>query len=276
VVLITGASGGIGSAATVEFAARGFDVIATMRDPARGDALAALLRDAGLTATVVALDVADDASTAGAIGSILAERGSIDVVVSNAGIGLDGTTEELSIDEFRSCFETNVFGSIRLLHGLLPQWRARGAGRFIAVSSTAGAVGMPFNDAYCSSKFALEGLLESLAPVVALHGISVSILEPGQVAGEFTSRSGPPSGRRPGGPYAESRSTFQGVQDAGFRASQSPAEIAVQLADIAQEESPALRYQSSEAVRSLVGLSLSDLDGRRVTRATSRWITPPS
>ena len=131
-----------------------------------------------------------------------------------------------------------MLGSVRLLHALLPVWRAHGGGRFIAVSSTAGIVGMPFNDAYCASKFALEGLLESLHPVVARHGILISVVEPGPVVGDFAHRSGAPAGRAPDGPYASARATFQAVQDGGYDAAQHDEEIAALLWQVASEPNP--------------------------------------
>ena len=185
VVLVTGCSSGIGMAAAVEFARQGATVVATMRDLDRSSALRDALAAAGCEADVRALDVDGDEAVPRVLSEVSRDHGGVDIVVSNAGIGIDGTTEELSLAEFRRSFETNVLGSVRMLHALLPAWRARGSGRLIAVSSVSGALGMPFNDAYCMSKFALEGLLESLHPVVAQHGIHVSVVEPGPVAGDF-------------------------------------------------------------------------------------------
>ncbi|MFM2073329.1 MAG: hypothetical protein RLZZ623_3593 [Actinomycetota bacterium] len=271
VTLITGCSSGIGFAAALEFARRGHTVVATMRHPERADGLNAALIGAGVTADVRALDVADDASVVASVAAVLADHGRIDVVVSNAGIGIDGTTEELSLDDFRASFETNVLGSVRLLQAVLPTWRAAGGGRFVAVSSVAGVVGQPFNDAYCTSKFALEGLLESLAPVVAQHGIHVSLVEPGPVAGDFAHKHGPPAGRNVG-PYAESRARFQVVQDGGYAVAQTNQEIAALLADVAEAETPMLRYQTSEMVSKMLGLKIKDMSGERVIGMTSRWI----
>jgi NAD(P)-dependent dehydrogenase (short-subunit alcohol dehydrogenase family) len=166
-VLITGCSSGIGLAASVEFARQGCDVVATLRDVGRSQPLRDALADVDCDADIRVLDVADDDSVAAGVAAIVADHDGIDVVISNAGLGIDGTTEELSIADFRLSFETNVLGSVRLLHAMMPLWRSAGRGRFIAVSSVSGAIGQPFNDAYCMSKFALEGMLESLAPVAA-------------------------------------------------------------------------------------------------------------
>jgi NAD(P)-dependent dehydrogenase (short-subunit alcohol dehydrogenase family) len=272
VVLVTGCSSGIGMAAAVEFARQGATVVATMRDLDRSGALRDSLAAAGCEADVRALDVDGDEAVPRVLSAVSRDHGGVDIVVSNAGIGIDGTTEELSLVEFRRSFETNVLGSVRLLHALLPAWRARGSGRLIAVSSVSGVLGMPFNDAYCMSKFALEGLLEALRPVVARHGIHVSVVEPGPVAGDFAHKYGAPSGRTTGGPYDESRAKFQAVQDKGYDAAQTNEEIAAFLWQVATDEQPALRYQTSDTVSRMVGLKLKDMSGERVTGMTSRWI----
>jgi NAD(P)-dependent dehydrogenase (short-subunit alcohol dehydrogenase family) len=243
-----------------------------MRDVDRSGALHDALAAAGHKADVRALDVDSDTAVAEVVGEVGRDHGGVDIVVSNAGIGIDGTTEELSVDEFRRSFETNVLGSVRLLHALLPSWRARGSGRFVAVSSVSGAVGIPFNDAYCTSKFALEGLLESLHPVVAQHGIHLSVVQPGPVAGDFAHKYGAPSGRTESGPYDEARAKFQAVQDGGYETAQTNEEIAEFLWRVATAEQPALRYQTSDMVARMVGLKLKDLTGERVTGMTSRWI----
>lgn len=272
VTLVTGCSSGIGLAAAVEFAARGHTVIATLRDPARGNELADAARAAGATLDVRALDVTDDAAVSSVIAGVIADHGAIDVVISNAGLGVAGTTEELSLDDFRAAFETNVLGSVSLLHAVLPSWRERRAGRFVAVSSVAGAVGQPFNDAYCGSKFALEGILESLRPVVAPFGISVSMIEPGPVAGVFVDKSREPGAGTGDDPYAAMRERFHGVQAGGYAVAQTNEEIAGWLWDVANADAPALRYQTSGLVTKMVALKLTDLDGARVTGMTGGWL----
>ena len=270
-VLVTGCSSGIGLATAVEFARRGCSVVATMRDLGRSGALRDALTAAGSQADVRVLDVAADESVSSAVTSIEADHGGIDVVVSNAGLGIDGTTEELTLDDFRTSFETNVLGSVRLLHAVLPAWRARSGGRFVAVSSTAGVLGTPFNDAYCASKFALEGLLESLHPVAAVQGIFISLVEPGPVTGDFVTRQHAPAARSADGPYAAAQARFQAVQDAGYRTAQSNEEIAAVLWRVANVDAPVFRYQTSEEVSKLVGLKLKDVTGERVTGLTKHW-----
>lgn len=272
VAVVTGCSSGIGLACAVEFARRGCDVVATMRDVDRGGPLRSALGSAGVTADIHPLDVADDDSVRTAMAAIISRHGDVDVVVSNAGIGIDGTTEELTIADFRSSFETNTLGSVRLLHAVLPRWRARRSGRFIAVSSVGGMIGQPFNDAYCASKFALEGLLESLQPVAAQHGIHISVVEPGPVTGDFAHKYGPGGGHRHDGPYGPARARFQAVQDGGYAVAQTNEDVAEQLWQVATAEQPLLRYQTSEMVQKMVGSKIKDMTGERVVGMTSRWI----
>ena len=243
-----------------------------MRDRSRSGPLRAALDASGVEADVRALDVSDDVSVVGAL-SELADEGIVpDVVVSNAGIGVDGTLEELTLADFRAAFETNVLGAVRLLHALMPRWRQRGSGRFIAVSSTAGVIGVPFSDAYCMSKFALEGMLEAFHPIAAAAGVSVSLVEPGPITGEFIDRSLAPDRTAAITTFDAARARFQLVQDQGYESAQSNEDVARVLWAVATAEAPALRHQTSETVARLLGVKLKDLSGERVTGMTARWI----
>lgn len=272
VVLITGCSSGIGLAAAVEFARNGFTTVATMRDLAKADPLRAALAAAGASADIRLLDVDDPMSVGAAVAAVTADHGQIDIVVSNAGVAADGTLEELSLDDIRAVFETNFFGTVSLFKAVLPSMRERGNGRLIAVSSVAGALGQPFNDAYCASKQALEGLLESLHPVAAQVGVHVSVVEPGPVLGQFVQHGAAPSERAAGGPYAAARARFQAVQEGGYAGAQTPTEIAEVLVQVARAEVPVFRHQTSEGVSKLVGVKLKDLTGERLTGLTARWV----
>jgi NAD(P)-dependent dehydrogenase (short-subunit alcohol dehydrogenase family) len=272
VVLVTGCSSGIGLATAVHFATNGCRVVATVRNPDRSGSLRDALAAASITADVRCLDVADDEMVGALVASVIADYDGIDVVVSNAGIFIDGTMEELTVDDFRASFETNALGAVRLLHALLPGWRANGAGRFIAVSSTTGAVGAPFNEAYSASKFALEGLLESLHPIAAGFGIAVSVVEPGPVSGEFADRHGAPASRTPDGPYSAIRERFVEAQKLGYATAQTNDEVAAVLWQVATADAPMFRYQTSEQVKRILSRKLVDLTGERVTGMLRRWI----
>jgi NAD(P)-dependent dehydrogenase (short-subunit alcohol dehydrogenase family) len=169
-ILITGAARAIGRATAEELLARGHDVVATARDP---ELLAGL--DGARTH---ALDVTDDAS----VRACLAAVGELDAVVNNAAIIGAGPLEDYPIDQFRRVVETNLFGALRLIQGIVPSWRTRGSGVIVNVSSVQGRVATPLEGPYAASKHALEGLSETLHYEVAHFGIRVVIVEPGFIA----------------------------------------------------------------------------------------------
>jgi NAD(P)-dependent dehydrogenase (short-subunit alcohol dehydrogenase family) len=134
---------------------------------------------------VLELDVDNENSAKTAIRQILDQKQRIDVLVNNAGWGLWGCVEDVSIDEFKAQFETNFFSIIRLIQEVTPTMRKQGSGTIVNVSSVAGRIGFPASPAYISSKFALEGLSESLRLEMAPFGVNVVIIEPGVIKTNF-------------------------------------------------------------------------------------------
>ena len=185
VVLITGASTGIGKTTALHLAGRGYVVIGTSR---RLDQLAMLFDDAeerGVRLFGVELDPNSDVSVEGVVPGLISQFGRVDSLVNNAGFGVWGPVDSLSIDELKLQFEANFFGAVRMVHSVLPQMLSRGSGRIVNVSSVLGRMGTPFNGAYVSSKYALEGLSESLRAEVRPFGVHVSLVEPGLFATDF-------------------------------------------------------------------------------------------
>ncbi len=182
-VLITGTSSGFGLVTSIELAARGWFVFATMRDLKGRSSLDQAIARAGVDARVEIhqLDVTDRFSMHEAVRRVLARTGGkLDAVVHNAGIALGAAAfEDLPTSEFRRVMETNFFGALELTRALLPTFREQRNGRIILLSSSSGLAGEPFNSAYCASKFAIEGWAESLAYEVAPFGIEVVLIEPG-------------------------------------------------------------------------------------------------
>src|SRR5436190_1948312 len=177
-VLITGTSSGIGLSSAVSLAHAGYPVVATLRNPDRAGELQARAKEAGVELDVRRLDVTDDASVEECVRAVVADYGQLHAVVNNAGSGHLGTLEQDSLEEYRRVFEVNFFGVLRVSKAALPHLRASG-GRLVTVTSVGGVIGQPFNEAYCAAKFAVEGLMESLAPVAQRHGVHVSLVEPG-------------------------------------------------------------------------------------------------
>ncbi len=169
-ILITGAARAIGAASARELTRAGHEVVATARDPALLEELDVALR--------LPLDVTDDHSTRRA----LDQAGEIDAVVNNAAISGKGPLESFPLDRLRLMLETNTLGSLRLLQHLLPAWRARGHGVVVNISSVQGRVGTPLEGPYAASKFALEGLSETLKHELGHFGIRVVVIEPGYIA----------------------------------------------------------------------------------------------
>jgi NAD(P)-dependent dehydrogenase (short-subunit alcohol dehydrogenase family) len=177
-VLITGCSaGGIGAATARALAAKGYDVFATVRSTSKAGDLASTKN-----VTVLELDVRDDASVEAAVSA----AGDVDVLVNNAGFEVWGAVEEMTVDDIKDQFETNVYGPLRLITAVAPGMRNRGSGVIVNVSSVAGRVGAPLNGLYASSKWALEALSESLKYEIGHFGVRVHIVEPGGVETPFS------------------------------------------------------------------------------------------
>src|SRR5215469_5448257 len=184
VVLITGASSGIGQAAANLFVERGWRVAATMRNPSAGAALAKHQR-----VTVLPLDVTDPASVEAAIAATLEQFGRIDVVVNDAGYGLFGPFETATDEQIRRQFATNVFGVFAVTRAVLPTMRRQGSGTIINVASIGGLLAQPFFSLYHATKFAVVGFTESLSYELAPLGIRAKVIAPGGVTTNFAGRS---------------------------------------------------------------------------------------
>lgn len=186
VAVVTGSSSGIGFETSLLLARKGFYTYATMRNLNKSQKIKEIAEKENLPLKVLKLDVTDDKSVTDAIRQITDESSRIDVLVNNAGYGVMGAVEDLSLDEFKSQFETNFFGVIRVTKEVIPIMRNQGnSGNIINVSSVGGKIGLPLNSAYISSKFALEGLSESMRYELEQFGIDVILIEPGVVKTNF-------------------------------------------------------------------------------------------
>jgi NAD(P)-dependent dehydrogenase (short-subunit alcohol dehydrogenase family) len=169
VVLITGASSGIGQATASLLADRGYKVFGTSRQP-RSDTSDGFV--------MLQLDITSDTSVKACIHAVMQRTGRMDILINNAGYGLSGAIEETSIQEAKSQFETNFFGAVRMVKTVLPVMRQQRSGHIINISSMGGVVGNPFLGFYSASKFALEGYTEALRHEVKRFNIHVSLVEP--------------------------------------------------------------------------------------------------
>ena len=188
VVLITGCSSGIGEALALAFADYNYDasfnVYATMRDINKWN------HQPKENIHLLAMDVTDSDTIDVAVSRIIEKEGKIDIVINNAGYGLSGCLEEVTIQEGKDLFDVNVWGVVRVLHGVLPHMRKRNWGHIINISSTSGIRGIPCLEYYTASKFALEGLTDSMRYSLASYNISVTNINAGPIKTKFTERFG--------------------------------------------------------------------------------------
>jgi NAD(P)-dependent dehydrogenase (short-subunit alcohol dehydrogenase family) len=274
-VLITGTSSGIGLATAVAAARAGWQVIATMRDTGKADPLLRAAAEAEVSdlVQVKRLDVVDPASVATCLQEVLDEHGHLDAVVNNAGAGQVGTIEQSSLDEVRAAMEVNFFGVVEVTRAALPHLRAA-RGRLITVTSVGGVVGQPFNEAYCAAKFAVEGFMESLAPVAATVGVQVTVVEPGAVTSEFVTSQqlDIPALLTAAGPYAQVLQAYIDRTLKSFGNGQTPAQAAAPIIEALTAAHPPFRVQTSDWARDFVGTKLADLDGTAVQSLTGAWV----
>ena len=185
VALVTGSSSGIGYETSLALAREGYFTYATMRDLKKEAVIKKIAEEENLPLKVIELDVDNDDSVQNAVKTIIEEKQRIDVLVNNAGWGIWGTAEDVSIEEFRAQFETNFFSVVRMIQKVAPIMRKQGTGDIVNISSIAGRIGFPVSTAYISSKFAIEGLSESLRYELGPFGINVIIIEPGVIKTNF-------------------------------------------------------------------------------------------
>ena len=262
--LVTGCSSGIGLSTAVRLAKEGFQVVATMRDTNKRDALLERAKMESVTLEVAALDVTSEESVQSAIQGVLERYGRIDVLVNNAGAGQFGTMEQVSLEAAKRTMDVNFFGVWRVTAAVLPTMRAAQSGRIISISSIGGMVGQPFNDAYCAAKFALEGAMESLAPVLRPHGIWVSLIEPGPVNTEFVQNVGGRAlmGATQTDPYFAQMSAYMRNMQAAFaNIGQTGNDIAATILEAATADAPHFRYQTSALVKTRASGKFADLEG---------------
>jgi NAD(P)-dependent dehydrogenase (short-subunit alcohol dehydrogenase family) len=188
VAVVTGSSTGVGFETCLLFARNGFLTYATMRDLTKTELIENIAEKEKLPLKVIQMDVDKDGSVVKAFKEICEDHEGgtgIDILVNNAGFGLFGALEDQSIEHIKKQFETNLFGSIRTIQQVLPIMRNQRSGVIVNISSISGQIGFPAQSVYASTKFALEGLSESLAYEVEPYGICIVLIEPGVISSNF-------------------------------------------------------------------------------------------
>lgn len=249
VALVTGASSGIGDATARRLAQLGYTVYAVAR---RADRMAAL-KEQGIRTE--AADVTDDAALVALVDKIIAATGRIDVLVNNAGYGSYGALEDVPIAEARRQFDVNVFALARLIQLVLPHMRAQRDGYIVNISSIGGRIWEPLGSWYHATKFAVEGLSDSVRAEVAGFGIKVIVIEPGAIRTEWAAISADNlEAASAGTPYREQARFVSGALRATdkSRLTSGPAVVANAIARAVQSPRPRTRYAVGGGARSIL------------------------
>lgn len=268
VALVTGCSTGVGLHAAVRLAEAGYTVVATMRDPGKQQALQDEAAKARVAVEVAPLDVCSQASIDAAVAGVMARHGRIDLLINNAGAGFLGSVEQTGDDDLRRTMETNFFGVWNMTKAVLPHMRAAGSGRIISVTSVGGLLGQPFNEAYCAAKFAVEGMMEGLAPLAQQFGVQVCLVEPGPINTEFvasvraTSQASIAAMSEPYGTLAQRYIGASG--DVFTTYGQTGDDIAKIIAALATVEKPDFRTITSDFAMATVASKVVDRTGNSV------------
>ena len=249
VAVITGSSSGIGYETSLILARNGYLTYATMRDLEKSVTIKSVATKERLPLRVVQLNVREEGSIMDAVHSIITDVGKIDLLVNNAGYGLNGAFEELAMEEIKAQYETNLFGVIRVTQAVLPIMRKQKSGIIVNISSGAGRFGYPGGSAYVSTKFAIEGLSESMAYELEPFGIIVVLVEPGVIKTNFVnSMVASKKSQDPNSPYAQSMqnvaTSFQHMIEGGA----SSDVVARVVLKAVTSENPSLRYLAGKDV----------------------------
>ena len=239
-VLITGCSSGFGKLAALHFARKGDTVIATMRDTKKGAELEGTAADEKLALSLGQMDILDDASVTRAVADAT-RIGPIDVLVNNAGMELRSSIEDANDAEVRRQFDTNVFGTLRVIRAVVPHMRAQNRGAIINLSSVAGVVGPPYSGLYAATKHAIEGFSEALHFELQAWNIRVSLIEPGLFETNFGSNIRMAAAWNESSPYWE---RFQKFMTARAKLAPEPQDnriVAKAIFDAAYSEKPQFR-----------------------------------
>ena len=244
-VLITGATDGLGKAAALLLAQRGYRVFAAGRSSEKRAQLDAMAREKKLPLESIALEVCDDNSVEEAVRAVLGKAEGLDVLVNNAGVNYTAAVEDLTMEDWRAQFETNFFGVLRVTRAVLPHMRERCSGRILMMSSLSGLVTPPTQGAYSSSKHALEGLSNALRLELYPFGIDVVLIEPGYIITGIQKAAAELS--KPylekGGPYAPLYARFfSSVNDTRAKSKATPEDCALVMLEAIESARPKPRY----------------------------------
>ena len=254
VAVVTGSSSGIGYETSLILARNGFLTYATMRNLNKSENIKSIATKENLPIHIKQLDVTDDTSVKKAVEGISSETGRIDILVNNAGYGLNCAFEDLAMDEIKAQYETNLFGLIRTTQAVLPIMRRQKSGTIINISSGAGRFGFPGSSAYVSTKFALEGLSESMSYELEPFGIKVVLVEPGVIKTNFVDGMIiAKKSQDPKSPYSQIIQKMATGFEEMMKNGSSPNLVAKVVLNAVTNENPNLRYLAGNDVEQWLG-----------------------
>lgn len=249
VAIVTGSSSGIGFETSLTLARNGFHTYATMRnmEGEKSKPLTEVAKNENLQLRAIELDVDNDKSVIDAINTIVEERERIDVLINNAGYALGGALEDSSMDEIKAQFETNFFGAVRATKAVLPVMRRQGAGKIVNITSMGGRIAIPLSSSYHGSKFALEGLSESIRYELEPFGIKVILIEPGAAGSNFWKNIKiAKSSSDSNSPYTQFGNKILKAYEQMEQNTISPSVVAKTILDAVTSNNPQLRYVVGE------------------------------
>jgi NAD(P)-dependent dehydrogenase (short-subunit alcohol dehydrogenase family) len=254
VAIVTGSSTGIGYETSLILARNGFLTYATMRNLNKSENIKSVATKENLPIHIKQLDVTDDVSVTNSIQAITSEAGRIDVLVNNAGYGLNGAFEDLAMDAIKAQYETNVFGLIRTTQAVLPIMRRQRSGTIVNISSGAGRFGFPSGSVYVSTKFAVEGLSESMSYELEPFGIRVVIVEPGVIRTNFgDGLVVAKKSQDPNSPYSQMMQKVASGFEEMMKNASSPDLVGNVVLNAIRDENPSLRYLAGDDVEKWLG-----------------------
>jgi NAD(P)-dependent dehydrogenase (short-subunit alcohol dehydrogenase family) len=272
VAVVTGSSSGNGYETSLTLARKGFMTYATMRNLTKGESIKSVAEEEKLPLKIVQLDVTDDGSVKNAVQSIISEASRIDVLVNNAGYAVSGAFEDLSMEEMKAQYETNLFGLIRVTQAVLPIMRKQKSGIIVNISSGVGRFAIPGQSIYVSTKFAIEGLSESIAYELEPFGIKIVLVEPGFVKTNIANNMViSKKSQDPNSPYFQLMENIVSRIEHGLETGSSPDVVAKVVLKAVTSENPNLRYLAGKDIETVMEAkrNLSDEEFHKMMK--QRW-----
>lgn len=287
IALITGTNSGVGLALSIQLAKNGWTVWSTMRSLAKKDELLKAAAASGVESNVFVdeMDVNSDESVENSVKRLVeSHKKGPELLVNNAGYALFGSLEMLTMEQMQDQMNANYFGCVRTTKAVLPYMRENQKGKIVNVSSIGGVHGQPFNDVYCASKFAVEGMVEAQAPLFRTFGVYVTSVQPGGIRSAFTANAVRPDvsnlAKEYQGPIQCTMAAYKKAinDDPEGKMSQSPDEVAQAIIDkVVDVAEPPVKIQTNPNIQGVFEMKSSDVDGSKGAAAnTTRFLTPSS